>query len=69
MMIKAGLDVSIFTPHSVRAASAAAALRVKVPLETILVTAGWSKDNTFRKYYNKPVSDNAYSENIIKTCV
>ena len=69
VMIKAGLDVSIFTPHSVRAASTAAALRAKVPLETILATAGWSKDNTFRKYYNKPVSDNVYSENILKTCV
>ena len=66
VMRKAGLDVSIFTPHSVRAASTSAAARSKIPLSTILDTAGWSKDNTFRKYYNRPLEKDTMSESIVK---
>ena len=55
MMEKAGLDISIFTPHSVRADSTSAAKRARVPISTILTTAGWTKDNMFRKYYDKPI--------------
>ena len=67
-MVKAGLDISVFTPHSVRGASTSAALRAKVPLETILTTAGWRKDNTFRKYYNKPLKggDGEYAAKILQ---
>ena len=55
VMEKAGVDTSVFKPHSVRAASTNAAVRAKIPLHTILETAGWTQDNTFRKYYEKPV--------------
>ena len=55
VMKKAGLDTTIFTPHSIRAASTSAAARSNIPLDTILNTAGWSRENTFRKYYNKPL--------------
>ena len=64
-MEKAGLDLNIFTPHSVRAASTSAAFRAKIPLNSILETAGWSKDNTFRKYYNKPLQGGNSIEEII----
>ena len=65
VMEKAGLDLNIFTPHSVRAASTSAAFRAKIPLNSILETAGWSKDNTFRKYYNKPLQGGNSLEEII----
>ena len=55
VMQKSGLDTSIFTPHSLRAASTSAAARKNVPLDTILNTAGWSNESTFRKYYDKPL--------------
>ncbi len=55
VMKNAGLDTSIFTPHSLRAASTSAAARKGVPLQTILTTAGWSNECTFRKYYDKPL--------------
>jgi integrase len=55
VMNEAGLDTNIFTPHSLRSASTSAAARNNVPLNTILATAGWSNENTFRKYYNKPL--------------
>ena len=59
-MRKSGLDTSIFIPHSVRAASTSAAFRAKVPLDTILNTAGWSKESTFGRYYNKPAAKSEY---------
>ena len=65
VMQKSGLDLAIFTPHTVRAASTSAAFRAKIPLLSILETAGWSKDNTFRKYYQKPVNDGKALDEVI----
>lgn len=53
----AGVDMTIFTPHSTRAASTSAATRAKVPVETILKTAGWTRNSTFACYYKKPLMD------------
>ena len=39
----AGVDMSVFTPHSTRAASTSAASRAKIPIDSILQTAGWSR--------------------------
>lgn len=55
IMISAGIYIKCFTPHSTRSAATSAAANVKVSVYTILWTAGWSSDNTFRKLYNKPV--------------
>ena len=66
VMLNAGIDLNIFTPHSVRGASSSAALRAKVPVQTILDTAGWSRKTTFMKYYNKPLQRNEYSTKIIE---
>lgn len=59
IMQKSGIDVTIFKPHSTRAASTSAARGLKIPVDTILRTVGWSKDSVFRKYYSKPISMNA----------
>ena len=50
----AGIDMNIFTPHSTRAA-ATSKVQNTVSLETILKTAAWSQESTFRKFYNKPI--------------
>jgi hypothetical protein len=47
VMIESGLDMSIFTPHSIRGASTSAAARARVPMDTILSTGGWSRESTF----------------------
>ena len=62
-MKQAGLDTSMFTPHSLRSASTSAALKRKMPIHTILETEGRSKDNTFRKYYNKEVASDEALQN------
>ena len=51
-MTLSGLDMTIFKPHSVRSAVTSAA---KLPIATILKTASWSRECTFRKYYKKPI--------------
>ena len=57
IMCAAGLDMTIFSPHSLRAASTSKATKAKVPIDTILHTAGWARESTFRAYYNKPIMD------------
>ena len=51
----AGIDLSRFKPHSIRSASASTAAVAKVPVDTILRTAGWSGLCPFEKYYKKPI--------------
>ena len=51
-----GIDMSIFNPHSTRAASTSKAAASNLPIQTILDTAGWTRESTFRKYYKKPVA-------------
>ena len=54
----AGIDIQTFSAHSTRSASTSAVLG-KIPIDTILKTAGWSKYSTFRKFYNRPVSNSS----------
>ncbi|GFO41893.1 histone-lysine N-methyltransferase SETMAR [Plakobranchus ocellatus] len=54
----AGIDVTIFTAHSTRAASTSKALKAGVPLTTIMSVAGWSQSSTFARFYKKDVKDN-----------
>ena len=57
-MIDAGIDMSLFSPHSTRAAATSAAERMNVSISTILRTAGWTGDSTFRKFYHNFVRMN-----------
>ncbi len=54
VLINAGVNMTIFTPHSTRGASTSKAA-TKLPLKTILDTAGWSREGTFTKYYKLKV--------------
>ena len=65
LMRNAGINLAQFTPHSTRAASTSAALEANVPISTILNTAGWSQESTFRKFYAKPVQRSAEFANSI----
>lgn len=64
-----GIDVKMFKPHSTRSASASTACALRIPVDTIIRTVGWTKDSVFRKYYNKPVSlDVAMSKRLLDNC-
>ena len=66
ILIKSGIDVSIFTPHSTRAAATTGAKLLHVPMSTIIKTAGWSSTNTFAKYYDKsPSNENNFAHALL----
>lgn len=55
IMLAAGIDLDIFSPHSTRSASTSKAA-LKLPLSTIISTVGWSRESTFTKFYRRPIS-------------
>lgn len=59
VLTMAGIDTSIFKPNSTKVASASAAHALRIPVDTILKTVGWSSESTFRKFYNKDITLNA----------
>ena len=58
VMTAAGIDTSIFKPHSTRSAATSAAKVADVPLDEIMATAGWRSSSVFAVFYNKPLSTN-----------
>ncbi|CAB0006599.1 unnamed protein product [Nesidiocoris tenuis] len=56
-LTSAGVDTTIFKPHSTRHASTSAADRKGLAIECIRKTAGWtSKSTTFAKFYKLPLA-------------
>ena len=49
--------IHFYATHSIRAEATSAVLRSQVPIAAILKTVGWSAENTFRQYYNNPITN------------
>ena len=60
-----GIDVSIFSGHSVRGASASAAAGVGITTNDILKAADWSSDSVFRRFYYRPVNDSTFGRAVL----
>ncbi|XP_068674488.1 uncharacterized protein [Montipora foliosa] len=56
-MESAGIDISMFKPHSTRMAATSRAKGASVPIQEILRTAGWSSSGTFDRFYDKPLME------------
>ncbi|VEN52687.1 unnamed protein product, partial [Callosobruchus maculatus] len=55
---EAGVDTSLFKPHSTRHSASSAAKRAGVSIEEICRTAGWSEGTaTFARFYDRPLQD------------
>ena len=54
MMIKAGIDINVYKPHSVRSATSKAKA-ANASLVEIMQTAGWSSAATFAKFYDQEI--------------
>lgn len=67
VMTSAGVDTTIFKPHSTRAAATSRAKTSSVPIQEILKTAGWSSSRCFDKFYDKPVESSTFAPAILKT--
>ena len=65
-MMLAGVDVSVYKPHSVRSAATSKAKTNHASLDEIMKTAGWSSAATFAKFYDKEiVSDVTFNEAVL----
>ena len=56
LMAAAGIDLTLFSPHSTRSASSSKAA-LKLPLATILSSVGWFRESTFARFYRRPIDN------------
>ncbi|CEP14262.1 hypothetical protein [Parasitella parasitica] len=57
VMSKAGIDTTIFKPHSIRSASSTKAIETGIPMREVKDHAHWSHSSqTFEKFYYKPTA-------------
>lgn len=56
---QSGVDTSMYSAHSTRAASSSVAATMGCPIDDILFQVDWSNAKTFAKFYNKET---------VKTC-
>ena len=61
---KAGVDISIYAPHSIWSASSSKAYHIGISIHTIMRRAGWSRCHTFIDHYLKDVMPLAPNKNI-----
>lgn len=66
VMLRAGVNTEVFGAHSVRAASTSKAKANAVPIQDIMRTAGWSRESTFTKFYNKKITKEGFAEAVLK---
>ena len=67
ILLAAGIDFTIFAPHSTRAAATSKAAAKGISISTIMSTAGWEKEDTFRKFYQKPIArDTSFASSILQ---
>ncbi|KAH3868108.1 hypothetical protein DPMN_031247 [Dreissena polymorpha] len=65
VMIKSGIDVTVYGAHSVRSASTSKARDNNVPISVIMKRAGWTADSTFKKYYSLNIENDSMFENAV----
>ena len=67
MLKLAGIDVSIFSGHSVRGASTSAAAGAGATMNDIMQAADWSTESVFRRFYYRPSHDASYGRTVLSS--
>ena len=57
VMTRSGIDTNVYGSHSVRSASTSKAKLKMVPVTDILQKAGWSRQSTFTKFYDREINE------------
>ena len=66
-MKAAGIDATVFKPHSTTGAATSAPKAANVPIQEIMNTAGWRSDSS-AKFYDRPIrSDNNFAEAVLSS--
>jgi hypothetical protein len=66
VMQRAGIDTSVFKAHSTRAAATSKAKAQHVPVKEIMEKAGWSRETTFAKFYDKKVDRDRFTKAVLR---
>ena len=61
----AGIDTSIFKPHSTRSA----AFNARVALADVLEAADWTNESTFTRFYKRAIVNDNFAEGVLSECV
>ena len=65
VLVKSGIDSNIFTAHSTRGATSSTSARAGMLVSDILRGADCSSDNTFQRFYYKPVHDTSFGRTVL----
>jgi integrase len=68
VLTAAGIDVATFSAGSTRAASTSKAREQGAPVSQILAMGGWTQENTFNKFYNRPIQPTPFADRLLN-CV
>ena len=60
-----GIDTGMFGAHSTRSASASAARAAGVSIDTIMGTADWRQETTFRQFYDRQVRNDDFANAVL----
>jgi hypothetical protein len=61
----AGIDIAKFTAGSSRAATTSAAKQSGLPIDQILKAGGWTRQDTFSRFYDKPLLPQSFGDTIL----
>jgi hypothetical protein len=61
-----GVDITVYSAHSTRAASTSTALGQGCPVDVILKQVGWSRAETFAKFYNKTGNTCSFDQKVLE---
>ena len=64
---QSGVDINVFNAHSTRSASTSKLNNKGLSIKDICKAAGWSRESTFRKYYELPIAEN-FGEQLLNQC-
>ena len=61
----AGINTTIFKPHSTRSAASSAAFSAGVGLSDILEVADWTNESTFTRFYKRAIANDNFAKGVL----
>ena len=68
-LANSGIDVSLFTAHSVRGATTSKMSSLSIPVQEIMKKAAWKNESVFQKFYKKPLLPADVSQQMLSSFV
>ena len=65
MMVKAGVDINVYKPRSVRSTAASKAKANNASIAEIMQTTRWSSAATFAKFYDREIEQGSTFANSV----